>query len=108
MSKRSRAEDAEDGSCAPEKKIPKVEDGKLILTGPKGSKEIGINDKIFAITYAETQWASDPASGRQRHFSGLRGIQITFKSYLVKTTDLISRVFYFTWDLAVGCTACRQ
>ena len=31
MSKRSRAEDAEDGSCAPEKKIPKVKDGKFSI-----------------------------------------------------------------------------
>ena len=26
----------------------KVESGKLILTGPKGSKELTINDKIFS------------------------------------------------------------
>ena len=26
----------------------KVEGGKLILTGPKGSKELSINDKIYA------------------------------------------------------------
>ena len=31
----------------------KVEDGKLILTGPKGSKEIGINDKIFATSISK-------------------------------------------------------
>ena len=28
----------------------KVESGKLILTGPKGSKELSINDKIFTTT----------------------------------------------------------
>ncbi len=28
----------------------KVENGKLILTGPKGSKELTINDKIFSAT----------------------------------------------------------
>ena len=26
----------------------KVESGKLILTGPKGSKELSLNDKIFS------------------------------------------------------------
>ena len=26
----------------------KVENGKLILTGPKGTKELSINDKIFS------------------------------------------------------------
>ncbi len=26
----------------------KVEGGKLILTGPKGSKELSVNDKIFS------------------------------------------------------------
>ena len=31
----------------------KVEAGKLILTGPKGSKEIGINDKIFATSISK-------------------------------------------------------
>ena len=28
----------------------KIESGKLILTGPKGSKELSINDKIFSTT----------------------------------------------------------
>jgi len=31
----------------------KVEGGKLILTGPKGSKELTINDKIFSTTVSE-------------------------------------------------------
>ena len=31
----------------------KVEIGKLILTGPKGSKELSINDKIFSATISE-------------------------------------------------------
>ena len=31
----------------------KVESGKLILTGPKGSKELSINDKIFSTTISE-------------------------------------------------------
>ena len=31
----------------------KVESGKLILTGPKGSKELNINDKIFAATVSK-------------------------------------------------------
>jgi len=31
----------------------KVESGKLILTGPKGSKELSINDKIFAASVSE-------------------------------------------------------
>ena len=31
----------------------KVENGKLILTGPKGSKELSINDKIFSTTISE-------------------------------------------------------
>tara|TARA_Y100000590_G_scaffold464653_1_gene634632 strand:+ start:762 stop:1301 length:540 start_codon:yes stop_codon:yes gene_type:complete len=31
----------------------KVEAGKLILTGPKGSKELSINDKIFSTTISE-------------------------------------------------------
>ena len=31
----------------------KVESGKLILTGPKGSKELSINDKIFTTTISE-------------------------------------------------------
>ena len=28
----------------------KVENGKLVMTGPKGSKELTINDKIFTAT----------------------------------------------------------
>ena len=31
----------------------KVESGKLILTGPKGSKELSLNDKIFAASISE-------------------------------------------------------
>ena len=31
----------------------KVESGKLILTGPKGSKELSLNDKIFSTTISE-------------------------------------------------------
>ena len=31
----------------------KVESGKLLLTGPKGSKELTINDKIFSTTISE-------------------------------------------------------
>ena len=31
----------------------KVESGRLILTGPKGSKELSINDKIFSATIAD-------------------------------------------------------
>ena len=31
----------------------KVESGKLILTGPKGTKELTINDKIFSTTISE-------------------------------------------------------
>ena len=31
----------------------KVEDGKLILTGPKGSRETSINDKIFATSISK-------------------------------------------------------
>ena len=31
----------------------KVEDGKLTLTGPKGSKELHINDKIFSTTVSK-------------------------------------------------------
>ena len=31
----------------------KVENGKLILTGPKGSKELSINDKIFTTTISK-------------------------------------------------------
>ena len=31
----------------------KVEGGKLILTGPKGSKELNINDKIFSTSISE-------------------------------------------------------
>jgi large subunit ribosomal protein L6 len=31
----------------------KFENGKLILTGPKGSKELSLNDKIFSTTISE-------------------------------------------------------
>jgi len=31
----------------------RIESGKLILTGPKGSKELSINDKIFSATISE-------------------------------------------------------
>ena len=34
----------------------KVESGKLILTGPKGSKELSINDKIFSTTISEDNY----------------------------------------------------
>jgi len=33
----------------------KVESGKLILTGPKGSKELSINDKIFSATVEDNK-----------------------------------------------------
>ena len=32
----------------------KVDGGKLILTGPKGSKELSINDKIFSASLVDT------------------------------------------------------
>ena len=31
----------------------KVESGKLILSGPKGSRELTLNDKIFTATVAD-------------------------------------------------------
>ena len=31
----------------------KLENGKLILTGPKGSRELSLNDKIFSTTISE-------------------------------------------------------
>ena len=31
----------------------KIESGKLILTGPKGSRELNINDKVFAASVSE-------------------------------------------------------
>ena len=31
----------------------KLESGKLILTGPKGSKELTINEKIFSATISD-------------------------------------------------------
>jgi len=31
----------------------KVEGGKIILTGPKGSRELSLNDKIFSATIAD-------------------------------------------------------
>jgi large subunit ribosomal protein L6 len=31
----------------------KIETGKLVLTGPKGSKELSINDKIFSTTISK-------------------------------------------------------
>ena len=31
----------------------KLESGRLILTGPKGSKELTLNDKIFTATIAD-------------------------------------------------------
>ena len=31
----------------------KVEAGKIILTGPKGSRELSINDKIFTTTVSD-------------------------------------------------------
>jgi large subunit ribosomal protein L6 len=31
----------------------KIESGKLILTGPKGSKELSINEKIFSASFSE-------------------------------------------------------
>ena len=31
----------------------KFESGKIILTGPKGSKQLSINDKIFTATVSE-------------------------------------------------------
>ena len=33
----------------------KLESGKLILTGPKGTKELSINDKIFTATVADNK-----------------------------------------------------
>ena len=33
----------------------KLESGKLILTGPKGTKELSINDKIFTTTIADNK-----------------------------------------------------
>ena len=37
----------------PEDTKIKLESGRLILTGPKGSKELSINDKIFSATIAD-------------------------------------------------------
>ena len=37
----------------PEGTKVKLESGKLILTGPKGSKELNINDKIFSAKIAD-------------------------------------------------------
>ena len=34
----------------------KVENGKLVMTGPKGSKELTINDKIFTATVDENNF----------------------------------------------------
>ena len=31
----------------------KLENGKLILTGPKGSRSLSLNDKIFSTTISE-------------------------------------------------------
>ena len=31
----------------------KIESGKLLLTGPKGSRELTLNDKIFSATILE-------------------------------------------------------
>ena len=31
----------------------KIESGKLILTGPKGSRELSLNDKIFTTTISD-------------------------------------------------------
>ena len=31
----------------------KIESGKLILTGPKGSKQLSLNDKIFTASISE-------------------------------------------------------
>ena len=31
----------------------KVESGKLVMTGPKGSRELTINDKIFTTTVSD-------------------------------------------------------
>ena len=33
----------------------KLEGGRLILTGPKGSKELSLNDKIFTATIVDDQ-----------------------------------------------------
>ena len=33
----------------------KLEVGRLILTGPKGSKELSLNDKIFTATIVDDQ-----------------------------------------------------
>ena len=37
----------------PKETTVKVESGKLILTGPKGSRKLSINDKIFSTTISE-------------------------------------------------------
>ena len=37
----------------PENTIVKIENGKLILTGPKGSKKLSLNDKIFTASVSE-------------------------------------------------------
>ena len=34
----------------------KIESGKLVLTGPKGSKELSINDKIFTASISENNY----------------------------------------------------
>ena len=37
----------------PENTTVKIENGKLILTGPKGSKKLSLNDKIFTASISE-------------------------------------------------------
>ena len=46
----------------------KLESGKLILSGPKGSRELSINDKIFSTTIAEGQNLTLKLSLHQLHF----------------------------------------
>ena len=53
----------------------KFETGKLILTGPKGSKELTLNDKIFTATITE-----ENANKVKKQVEGLNSIDGNFSS----------------------------
>ena len=51
----------------------KVENGKLLMTGPKGSRELTINDKIFTATVSDEKSLSLKQNSKKDSFKKLWG-----------------------------------
>ena len=73
----------------------KVESGKLILTGPKGTKQLNINDKIFSTSISKDNyliiWKNISMDQKQKRMLLLKVDQLYGKmSMLILNSNLSS------------------